>query len=66
MIHSLLVLIYCNGALNMYMGPKINEYYKIYKEINMLIVMSKWKCRTEYKFDVVITIVTGYVLMTNI
>ena len=50
----------------MYMGPKTNEYYKIYKEINMLIVMSKWKCRTEYKFDVVITIVTGYVLMTNI
>ena len=36
------------------------------KKINVLDVMRKWKCWTEYKFDVVITIVTGYVLMTNI
>ena len=66
MKRSLLVLLYCNGALNMYMGIQTNEYYKLYRKINMLNVISKWKCQTEYKFDVVITIVTGYVLMTNI
>ena len=36
------------------------------KQSHVLNVMRKWKCWTEYKFDVVITIVTGYVLMTNI